>query len=446
MKGFRIATLFGIPVRVHASWLVIVILLTVSVAARFGLRFPYLGWPARISLGLSVSLLLFASVLAHELSHSVVALRHGIKIRAITLFIFGGAAEMTEEPPDASTELKVAIAGPLMSVALALAFAGLYYAAVGRIPAPLNGILGELAQMNAVLAAFNIIPGFPLDGGRVLRAALWSVWGRLRPATRVASAVGSGFGALIAFLGLLSFLYGILLGGLLLVFIGLFLRGAARASYQQMVVKEGLAGLSARDLMSIDITTVAPSATLREIVDELVLGKGATELPVVEEGKLVGFVGLDAIRAREQRDWELVSAADVMATDLDRSVVAPADSAKRVLERLEQESGAMAVVDGGAVVGIITKDDLLRRLRLFMELGLEPGSAGSVGHGVDEAAQEENEQESGDQDQRHCDEPGQRDPDDDESRQDLERKQEELTGSADSSSQELEREQNERDE
>ena len=381
--------MFGIPIRVHASWLVIVILLTVSLAARFGMKFPYLGWLERISLGLSVSLLLFASVLAHELSHSVVALRHGMKIRAITLFIFGGAAEMTEEPPDASTEFKVAIAGPLMSVALALVFGWLYFVASGRIPTPLNGILGELAQMNAVLAAFNIIPGFPLDGGRMLRAALWSVWRRPRPATRVASAVGSAFGILVAFLGLLSFLYGIFLGGLLLMFTGIFLRGAARASYQQMLLKEILSNLYARDFMLTDVTTVNPSASLREIVDEIVLAKGATELPVVKHGQLIGFIDLSSIRSHEQHDWELVRAADVMVTDIAHSVVSPTDSAQQVLTQLDQESKFVAVVDGGVLIGVITKDNLLRRLRLFMELAPDDDAVASDVHAISRGESEQ---------------------------------------------------------
>ena len=228
-RSFRVATIFGIPIKVDLSWLVIVVLLTATMAAAFSRDHPSLGWPSWFLMGLASAMLLFGSVLAHELSHALVALREGIGIRGITLFIFGGAAEMIEEPPNAKAELKVAVAGPAMSLALAVGFGSLYSVGLGWFHESVLGVVKYLALMNAILVAFNLVPGFPLDGGRVLRAVLWGIWGNLRYATRTASVVGSGFGVLIMLLGLVYVLpFGNLIGGIWYLFIGFFLRNAAR--------------------------------------------------------------------------------------------------------------------------------------------------------------------------------------------------------------------------
>ncbi|HLE21105.1 MAG TPA: site-2 protease family protein, partial [Vicinamibacteria bacterium] len=237
-RSFRVASIFGIPIKVDVSWVVILFLLTATFAVNFSREHPSLGWPTWLSMGFALAGLLFGSVLAHELSHALIALREGISIRGITLFIFGGAAEMVDEPPHARAELKVALAGPVMSIALAIGFGGLYSVGLGWFPPAILGVVGHLAFMNGVLAAFNLVPGFPLDGGRVLRAVLWGIWGDLRFATRTASALGSGFGVLIILLGLVYILrYENLIGAVWYLFIGLFLRSAARASYQQILLR-----------------------------------------------------------------------------------------------------------------------------------------------------------------------------------------------------------------
>jgi len=196
-RGFLLGTVFGVPIRIDYSWLIIAALLTWSLSNAVGQEYPYLGQMSRILLGLSGALLLFGSVLAHELSHAVVALKNGVRIRGITLFIFGGAAEMIDEPETARSELAIAVAGPAMSLALALVFGALHYAGLGLAPLPLVDLADLLKRMNLLLVAFNLVPGFPLDGGRVLRAMLWGIWGKLSPATRAAAQVGSLFGALL---------------------------------------------------------------------------------------------------------------------------------------------------------------------------------------------------------------------------------------------------------
>ncbi len=368
-RGFLLGTVLGVPIRIDTSWIVIAALLTASLSIVFGQEYPYLGHPSRILLGLSGSLLLFGSVLAHELSHAVVALRNRVGIRGITLFIFGGAAEMADEPGTARAELQIAIAGPAMSLALALFFGGLHSAALGVLPLPLVSLVDRLKWMNLVLVAFNLVPGFPLDGGRVLRALLWGIWGRLDPATRAAAQVGSLFGALLAALGLLSALfYGNLVGGIWFVLIGFFLRNAAGMSFRELFVRRALEGVRARDVMSSDVAVVPKDMTLEDVVEGVIYPKGVSEIPVVEEGRFVGMLRLATIRARERSSWRLLTAGDLMSRDAVDEAISPEDEAVKVLAQLGSEDRMLAVVEGGALVGVVTREDLLRRLQIRLDL------------------------------------------------------------------------------
>ncbi len=368
-RGFLLGTVFGVPIRIDYSWLVIAALLTWSLSLLFGQEYPYLGTASRILLGISGALLLFGSVLAHELSHAMVALKNGVGIRGITLFIFGGAAEMIDEPETARAELAIAIAGPTMSLGLALVFGVLHYAGLGLVPLPLVDLADRLKWMNLLLVGFNLVPGFPLDGGRVLRAMLWGIWGKLSPATRAAAQVGSLFGALLVALGLLSALfYGNVLGGIWFVLIGLFLRNAAGMSYQQLFVRRALDGIRARDLMTLDFVGVPPEMTLEDVVEKVIYPKGVSELPVVVEGRLAGMLRLATIRARERSSWRHLTAGDLMSRDAIDEAISPDDEAVKVLSLLGGEDRMLAVVDGGELVGVVTRQDLLRRLQIRQEL------------------------------------------------------------------------------
>ena len=370
-RSFRVATVWGIPIKVDISWVLIVMLLTYSFFLKYSRDFPNLDGFYRFSMGLAVSLLLFASVLAHELSHAMVAIRQGISIRGITLFIFGGAAEMSDEPPDAASELKVALAGPGMSLALAVGFGAVGAVGLGWIHASVMNIVWELARLNAILVAFNIIPGFPLDGGRVLRATLWGIWRDLHSATQTASALGACFGFLISLLGLIFVLppFGNFIGGIWFIFIGLFLRYAARKSFQQLQVRELLKNIKARDLMNRNVVSVSPDTAVEEIVQRIVLGAGVAEVPVVSDtGRLVGIVGLGEIRAVDRSMWDKVTAGEVMRDDAVRHGVSAMDEAARVLSLSRDEDDLIPVLDGETLVGIITQRDMMRRLRLRMEL------------------------------------------------------------------------------
>jgi Zn-dependent protease/predicted transcriptional regulator len=368
-RGFLLGTVFGVPIRIDYSWLVIAALLTLSLSLAVGQDYPYLGYPSRVLLGASGALLLFGSVLAHELSHAVVALKNRVGIRGITLFIFGGAAEMVDEPETARAELAIAIAGPAMSLGLALVFGGLHYAGLGLLPLPLVDLADRLKWMNLLLVAFNLVPGFPLDGGRVLRAMLWGIWGKLGPATRAASQVGSLFGALLVALGLTSLLfYGNVLGGIWFVLIGLFLRNAAGINYQQVFVRRALEGVRARDVMARDVVAVPPDMTIENVVESVIYPKGVSELPVVADGRFAGMLRLQTIRARDRSSWRHLTAGDLMSRDAVDEAIAPDEDAMKVLAILGAEDRMLAVMDEGTLVGVVTRQDLLRRLQIRMEL------------------------------------------------------------------------------
>jgi predicted transcriptional regulator len=274
-----------------------------------------------------------------------------------------------DEPPHASAELNVALAGPAMSFALAIAFIGIYSLGTGILPAPIMGIVEYLALMNGILVAFNIVPGFPLDGGRVLRALLWGIWGDLRVATRTASAVGSGFGSLIMFLGLLYvFPFNNLIMGIWYVFIGLFLRSAARASYQQILFRDSLKSVTVGDLMDFHVVTVPPSARLEDIVHRVMLTSGLTEFPVVEGARFLGMVGLREIRGVDRQLWGHMTVGEIMQVDEDRNTPSSSDNAGRLLSMITSDEGIIPVVDGGNLVGAVNPRNLMKRIRLRMEL------------------------------------------------------------------------------
>jgi len=240
---------------------------------------------------------------------------------------------------------------------------------LGLLPPPIMDVMLRLAIGNVVLVAFNIVPGLPLDGGRVLRAALWGIWGQLAPATRVASAVGSFFGALVMFLGLMFvFVFDNLIGGVWFFLIGMFLRYAARSSYRQMLLRQALEGVTASDLMTSDVPCVPPGMTLEAVVDEVILPRGVVEVPVVDQGLLIGMLSFQSFRAKGPAALERLTASDVMERDFLEQTIGPDEDAFKVLARLGSDDQRLAVVSGGVLAGIVSREDALRRLSLILEL------------------------------------------------------------------------------
>jgi Zn-dependent protease len=310
--------------------------------------------------GIIASLLFFASVIAHELSHSIVAIRNGIPVKSVTLFIFGGVARITREATRPVTELVMAGAGPLSSLVIGGIFGAFWLLLRGGEQLMAAGLVLWLAQVNLLVAAFNLIPGFPLDGGRVLRAFLWRRSGNYVSATRTASMVGRGVAYSFILGGIVMIFVVNPFNGLWLAFIGWFLENAANASYRQVKFREGLRGLSARDVMSSSCPSVPPHLSLREFVQSYVLPGGGNYFLVSEGGKLMGIITFRNIKQVPQHLWDTTTVRESMVPS-ERVMVAQIDEdATSIIERMnEQGISQMPVVSEGRVVGVVTRDHLL---------------------------------------------------------------------------------------
>jgi Zn-dependent protease/CBS domain-containing protein len=373
MFGARIELfkLAGFSVKVDLSWLVIAILVTWTLAAGvFPAQFPDLEPATYWMMGIGGMFGLFASIILHELSHSLVARRFGIPMRGITLFIFGGVAEMDEEPPDPESEFFMAIAGPLASVAIAVVFFILYRAgeALGW-PAAVYGVMMELAWINGILVAFNIVPAFPLDGGRVLRSVLWHYQGSLRRATRITSQIGAAFGLLLIALGVFTFIGGNFIGGMWYFLIGMFLRGAAQMSYQQLLIRRALEGEPVSRFMKTDPVTVSPEVSVDVLVHDYVYRHTHKMFPVLEEGKLTGCVTTRGVRDIPREQWHQRKVRDIVEPCSQTNTIRPDADAMQALSNMSRQQVSRAmVVDEGRLVGIITLKDMVQFLSTKIEL------------------------------------------------------------------------------
>jgi len=377
--GFRLGRLLGIPIFIHSSWFIALWVLSWSLAvAYYPQEFPGLGPSTYWGMGIISALLLFGSVLVHEFGHALTARRHGVRTRNITLFMFGGVAQIAAEPPTANAELAIAAAGPATSYVLA----GLFWL-LDRVVAgtALGAIIGYLAFINATLATFNLIPGFPLDGGRVLRALLWRRSGDLEQATRIASQSGQVVAVIFIGLGLLQMFRGAFVGGLWLILIGWFLQSAAQAGYQQVVLRQALGGVRVGDIMTRDLHTIDPNLTVEEAITDFFIPLKHGGFPVVYGDRLVGVVTLQDVRGVPAEARRERRVRDVMTPFANLKTVRPTTTAYDAFMRLGQEQiGRLLVVDdGGSLVGILTRSDLLHAIRLYTEFGGSLGEEKSAG-------------------------------------------------------------------
>jgi len=376
---WQLFRLLGIPISVDASWLIILALLTMTLAGTF----PHLMetyYPKATAapspgaywlMALLAALMFFGCILLHELGHAVVARARKMPIRGITLFLFGGVAELGDEPTSAPTEFLMAIAGPLVSVVLAALLGSLAWLGYHEgWPPQVVIVLGYLASINVLVLAFNLIPAFPLDGGRVLRAILWGTLGNLRRATHWAALVGQGFAWLLIAWGMLNFFAGNWLGGIWISLIGLFLSNAAQAGYQQVLLRKALAGEPVRRFMTADPITVPPSMNLREWVEDYVYRYHRKAFPVVSGGALEGLIETQALAQMPREEWDRRTIGDVMRRDL-KPITIPADGdALEALGKMQRSgSSRLLVTEGGQLVGILSLKDLLHFLNLKIELG-----------------------------------------------------------------------------
>jgi Zn-dependent protease len=369
--GWKIGRILGIPIYLHASWVIIFFLFTFSIAIQFTQEHPQWSSAQHWTLGILTSVLFFGSVVFHELAHSVVAQHYKIRVVSITLFIFGGLARISRDPSKAIQEFNIAIAGPLASGLLAAAFYAL------TLLFPYSQMTGALAtwlwKTNAVLAAFNLLPGFPLDGGRVFRALVWGATNNFAKATRIAGASGK----LVAYGMILTGAYGIFNGKvqlLWLAFIGWFLLNAAQESIAQVTIREALVGLNAADVMSSEVPTVDGHITLEEYGTEI-LRTGRRCHLVLTDDRLVGMMNVHMLNDVPREEWAHNSVQSAMIPREKILWTSPDESLLHLLERLlSADINQMPVVSGtgdGApqVVGMVTRDSILRVMQTRSELG-----------------------------------------------------------------------------
>ena len=368
--NIRIFKLWGIPVEINLSWVFVLALVTWTFATGY---YPEL-FPGRFSvtehwvLGFLTAILLFISILLHEFSHSLVAIRNGLPIRKITLFMFGGVAQMDRDVDNPMQELKMAAAGPAMSVLLAIVFF-----ALSRILSRfmlISTMLGSVAEINVIVLVFNLVPGFPLDGGRILRAIIWKKTANLQKATRIASRIGSAFAVFLMILGLISIFGGNLIGGLWFIFIGFFLRQAAQSSYVLVTLKNTLGHLMIGDIMRTGVITVDASISLRELVDDYFLRYHFNSFPVLKDGRLVGMVSLRDVKTVERELWDEITVEEIMDPTAAGIYLHPYDPADVLIELIMKKGyGRLPVLDDfGNIVGIITRRDLLETLNMMTYL------------------------------------------------------------------------------
>jgi Zn-dependent protease/CBS domain-containing protein len=392
-SGFRLGRLFGIDIGIDWSWLLIFLLVTWNLLASFGQLHPDWGVGLRIAVAVAASLLFFASVLAHEMAHSLMARAQGVPVRNIILFLFGGVSNIEREPPSPRAEFLITIVGPITSVLLGLLFTGAAVALAGPIdqsliadPAqlmarlnPLTTLLFWLGPINILLGVFNMIPGFPLDGGRILRSILWAITGNLRRATRWASRVGQVVAWLLIITGI-AMIFGIqvpffgtgLLGGIWLAFIGWFLNSAAIQSYQQVVIRDVLEGVHVERMMRTGPPTVTPDISVDQLVYDEVMGTDEHAFPVQQDGRLLGLVTLEDIRKVPRVEWPQVQVGQIMTPVAELLVVQPQDDAAEALQKLSQRDvRQLPVMRNGDMVGLLRRQDIMRWLQFHSDLSEE---------------------------------------------------------------------------
>jgi Zn-dependent protease/CBS domain-containing protein len=371
-KRIKLFKIFGFEVGIDLTWIILAVLIAWSLSVGF-FPFRYKNLPTQTYwlMGIVGALGLFLSIIFHEMSHSLVARKYGMKMKGITLFIFGGVAEMGDEPPSPKAEFMMAIMGPISSVFIGVVFYGIFVLGrQGGWPEPVNGIVQYLAYINGLLAFFNLIPAFPLDGGRVLRSILWGLKKNLRWATRISSNIGRGFGILLIILGAFQFLRGNFIGGMWWFLIGMFLQGAAKASFQQLLIRRALEGEPVKRFMKTDPVTVAPSLSLIQLVEDYIYKYHFKMFPVVRDSdKLVGCVTTKQIKEIPQEQWSLKKVEDIMGYCSPENSIGPqADAIKALSVMSKTGVSRLIVTEGERLVGVITLKDLLRFLALKVEL------------------------------------------------------------------------------
>jgi len=367
--SIRLGRILGIEIDLDYTWFIILALVAFTFAGNLARTLK--GLPAGYYwlLGLLIAVLLFVCVILHELSHSIIAKRHGLGIAGITLFLFGGVSKLVREPRSAWSELQVAIIGPLVSLVLAGIFFLLQLLPVGPV---FKVVFSIVAIINLSLAIFNLLPGLPLDGGRVLRAIVWAASGNFSQATRVAALSGQALGFLLILGGVMTFFTNPrgVMSGLWLAFIGWFLIQAAQSSYQQTVLRRLLSGVRVSSLMTSEVTTVPAATLLDEIVSGYFLTHNYAAFPVLRDGEVVGLIHLSDVRQIPRERWATTPVGEVVSSLRPEQVVSPDEDAWEALTKMASENqGRLLVMQRNALCGILSRTDVMRLIRTKMELG-----------------------------------------------------------------------------
>jgi Zn-dependent protease/CBS domain-containing protein len=370
-NSVRLFTIAGIEIGIHASWLIIFLLVTWTLAVGyFPDVIPGIEEPTAWALGVLASLLLFVSVLIHELAHSFMAKARGLDARSITLFLFGGVSNLGGEAKKPSVEFQVAIVGPITSFALA----GVAWVITGLVvdEPRFAAVFGYLTVINILLGAFNLVPGFPLDGGRVFRAIAWTMTGSLRRGTEIATAVGRVVGYGFMLIGVFLILGSQFLQGIWIAAIGWFLQSAAGASLQQVAFEQRLRNVRVGDVIRRDTTSASPNDTVAEVVSNYLLRGNRRAVPVCRDGSLIGIITASDIADVPEDERPRTRVADVMGGREGVVTVAPSLRLSDALQRLaEREFEQLPVIEDGQLIGILARADVLRQFQLREELGLE---------------------------------------------------------------------------
>lgn len=385
MGGFKLGRIFGITIRIDWSWLFIFLLIAWDLATVFAQVHP--GWTTWLAwlTAIAAALLFFGSVLAHELAHSLVARARGVPVRSITLFLFGGVSNIQREPPSPLAEFLITIVGPTTSIVLGFLFIWLSGVAIGPLDAvlvspfnlvgrldPLRTLLLWLGPINILVGLFNLIPGFPLDGGRILRSILWAITRNLRRATHAASLVGQAVAWLMILVGV-AMIFGVRLpffgtgfiSGLWLIFIGWFLNSAAAQSYRQVVIEDILAGVPVSQLMRMNPLGVPAAISIGDLVQNYMMGTEDQSFPVMSGGEFVGIVTVEDVRLVPHQQWAATTVAQIMTPADKMAEVTPEEDAADALRELTQrEASQLPVMRNGQMIGMLRRRDIARWVQL----------------------------------------------------------------------------------
>lgn len=367
-NSWRLGRIGGVEIKIDPSWAIIALLVGYSFFLILDDRFPEQSTGLTLPLAIVMAAFFFISVLLHELAHSWLARSRGVEVKGITLFLFGGATHADLETKEPFDELIIALVGPVSSIAIA----GVFWAVTQPlIDTPVGYATGYLGWINLFLGIFNLLPGFPLDGGRVLRALVWRRTDNLIKATRIASRAGRILGTIIVAVGVFEiFFLGALIGGLWLIAIGWFLSQAATASFTHLQLKSVLQDVPASRVMTRDIKEMPAGITLRSAVDDYFLEHNYNTFPVVSDAEATGLVTMASIREVPENQWDVTLVDDVLEPLSEMCTVNARDTVGEVVPKLMQgEVGRVVVLEKGEIVGLITPRDLVRWLEMAQQLG-----------------------------------------------------------------------------